>query len=193
MGLFFDIQSLYFFNRTPFHWLTGTCFWWQTDLCMRDMRYPMNEYEWSRPSLHLPLGHADNSRLTALSAQWESGETLKMHLCGWGSNIFSEEKAANKWRNSFTLSVNFYSCYSRVARCRVKFPMWALSFLSICREQFSKLMAEKKVVSQEGKTFSMQSHRQKYIQVLQLSLRISQHALVRRRENCSKAFIVTSG
>lgn len=48
---------------------------WQTDLYMRDTRYPVNEYGWSRPSVHLPLGLTDTE-----CWQREAGKNLKMSL-----------------------------------------------------------------------------------------------------------------
>lgn len=43
---------------------------WQTDLHMWDMRYPVNEYGWSRPSVHLPLAFTDTECWQGSESSW---------------------------------------------------------------------------------------------------------------------------
>lgn len=96
----------------------GAC--WQTDLYMRDMRYPVNEYGWSRPSVHLPLGLTDTAHWQQSARGWNESEN------GVDVNeaiMFSQGKS-NAWRDSFSLIYTPCKAESGGVTCEILQTVW---------------------------------------------------------------------
>ena len=123
-----DVQTVLFLLPDTFS-LTR----WQTDLCTRDKRYCVNEYGWSRPSVHLPLGLADAECWQRSARGWKESENepdaneALMFSPGEKpsrsrfSRVYTPRKSGigrrDIWNISFELSVN-------MRRAAVKIYTW---------------------------------------------------------------------
>lgn len=111
-----------FFSLTPFHWLADT------QCLLTDVRYAVNEYGWSCPSVHLPSGPTGSECWGSSTRGWKE---LENELDVSETVIFLCSLLVKRSRRWFGLPVKGDKfCVSKIAHFH-----WAAAFPSMhCAE-----------------------------------------------------------